>query len=372
MREHASELIGEIGREAQSIALVFNMLMLFIRLIDVQTTDSDLNSGKEFNLGGLDWANSDGHQIGQVVTSFKVVGCIPVSLKSGDVCVDLPLVESVVLGDRGGQSSGVREDLSPSLNGCDVVTHVLAGAENLRDLQGHQAELKSGLSVIVPASILDVSNASLNLLHHEVTSVVAGLNLCQVVVTGHAVNESSDEIGCIHNAEIGNGCGLNRSDSHGHQSGQVVTSLEEVACIPISLKSADVSLDLLLVESVVLGKSGRQLGWVSEDLSPSLDGCDVTIHVLAGAKRLRNLQCRQTELKSSLSVIVPATLLDVCNASINLLVHEFAALEARLDLSQVIITSHSIDETSNEVSGVRSNAVLCVDTANHSLFSFIK
>ena len=159
---------------------------------------------------------------------------------------------------------------------------------------------------------------------------------------------------------------FDRADSDGHESSKIVTSLEVQLGVPVSLQGGNVGLNLLLVESVVLGKSGRHLSRVSEDLSPGLNGSDVTVHVLAGAKRLWNLQGRQAELKSSLGIIVPAAFLDVRNAVLNLLVHEVSALEAGFDLSQVIVTGHSIDKSGNEVSGSFRDTVLCVDTANHN------
>ena len=327
---------------------------------------SVLNSGEELNLGAFDRADSDGHESSQVFTSLEEQLGVPVSLQSGNVGLDFLLVEGVVLGKSGRQLGRVSEDLGPGLDGCDVLVHVFAGVEGLWDLQGHQAEIKSSLGVIIPAALLDISDTSLNLLSHELATGVAGLDLGQMVVAGHAVDESSDEISCAHDTDVSSSCGLDGSNSDSHQSSQIVTSLEEILCIPIGLKSGDVGQDFLLVESVVLGKSGGQLGRVGEDLGPGLDGCDVTVHVLAGAQRLRDLQGRQSELKSSLGIVVPAALLDVLNAVLNLLVHELSPLEAGFDLSQVIVTGHSIDEAGNEVSGCFRDTVLCVDTANHN------
>ena len=101
---------------------------------------------------------------------------------------------------------------------------------------------------------------------------------------------------------------LNGADSECHQSGKVLTSLEVRFSVPISLKSGDIGLDLALVDGEVLGEGSRELGGISEDLSPRLNGGDVFIHVLAGVEGLRNLQSSQAELKCGLGVIVPATL----------------------------------------------------------------
>ena len=50
------------------------------------------------------------------------------------------------------------------------------------------------------------------------------------------------------------------------------------------------------MECVVLSERCRQLGWVSEDLGPGFNRCDIFVHVLAGVEGLGDLQSRQAEL----------------------------------------------------------------------------
>ena len=213
---------------------------------------------------------------------MEVLLGVPVGLHSCDISLDLLLVEKVVLGNRLTELGWVSEDLSPSIDGSNVLVHVLAGVESLWDLQNGQTKLKSGLGVFVPATFLDIGNASLNLLCHEITALEAGLNLSQVVITGHAVDETSNEVGCVFDSKVGNSrVGLDGSNSERHQSCKIITSLEELLRVPVRLHGCEVRLDLLLMEGVVLGECRRQLGWVGEDLGPGFDSCDVAIHVLA-------------------------------------------------------------------------------------------
>ena len=69
-----------------------------------------LNSSDEH---ALDGAYSERHQCGKVVTSLEVRRSVPIRLQSGDIGLDLALVEGVVLGKRGGEFGGVGEDLGP-------------------------------------------------------------------------------------------------------------------------------------------------------------------------------------------------------------------------------------------------------------------
>ena len=151
---------------------------------------------------GLDWANDEGEEIGKVGTGLEVASVGPVGLKSSDVSLDLSLVESVVLGGLLGESGWVLENGSPFLDGGDVVTHGLAGGERLRDLEGNKSEVKSSLDIVVPATGLDVLNTSLDLTSHELTTLEASLNLSEVVVTGHTVNESSNEVWDGHKRHV--------------------------------------------------------------------------------------------------------------------------------------------------------------------------
>ena len=62
-----------------------------------------------------------------------------------------------------------------------------------------------------------------------------------------------------------------------------------------------------------------------------------------------DLKCGECELEATLDVIIDATLLDVRDSEFNFLGHKISALVAFLDLIKVVVSSHSIDEPSNEV-----------------------
>jgi len=108
-----------------------------------------------------------------------------------------------VLADGCGELGGVLEDGSPLFDGRQVVSHALAGAESLGNLQDGEAELEDTLEVAVHAALLEVGDAGLNLGGHELTALEAGLDLSKVVFGGHAVDETGEEVGSGHDANVG-------------------------------------------------------------------------------------------------------------------------------------------------------------------------
>ena len=139
------------------------------------------------------------------------------------------------------------------------------------------------------------------------------------------------------------------SKSKGADFCEVLSCLEIALSVPVGFKGLNVTLDLLVVEGVVRGELFCKLFWLLEDGSPVLDGSQVVTHALAGFEGWRDLGHGETELEASLDVIIKASLLDVCNSGFNLIDHRFSALVAFLDLIKIVVSSHSIDESSNEV-----------------------
>jgi len=84
--------------------------------------------GKEHLDGNilLNWSNGEGYGISDVGSGLEVVLGRPVGLLSGNVLLDLSLVDEPVLSEGLDESSWLLEDLSPLLDGSDVVTDVLA------------------------------------------------------------------------------------------------------------------------------------------------------------------------------------------------------------------------------------------------------
>ena len=150
----------------------------------------------------LDWSDKDGGDVSKLLSRIEVLSSIPVVLKGGEVSLDGGLVGGVVEANFGGELSWILEDGSPLLEGSEVVTHILAGVEGLWDLEGSEGELKSSLDVVVDASLLDVGDAELDLLSHELASLVASLDLGEFVVSSHTEDEASDKVGDGHGSNI--------------------------------------------------------------------------------------------------------------------------------------------------------------------------
>jgi len=145
-------------------------------------------------LRALNGANCERHQVGQIFSSLKVLLAVPGSLNFGDVTLNFCLVEHEMLGDGGSEFSRIGEDLSPCFDRINIICHALTGAQSLRDLQDSKTELQCTLQIIVHASLLDISDSEFDFLGHEGATVVAGLDLCEMVVSSHSKHEASCEI----------------------------------------------------------------------------------------------------------------------------------------------------------------------------------
>ena len=64
---------------------------------------------------------------------------------------------------------------------------------------------------------------------------------------------------------------------------------------------------------------------------------------------LRNLKADLNNFDGTLSNVVPATLLEITNSCEKLLLHLMASLIAGLNLFEIILSSHALDEASNNV-----------------------
>jgi len=108
-------------------------------------------------------------------------------------------VEEPVLGNFLCDLSNVRELLGVRLESVDVVLHSFASRESIWDLLNNLSEVFDSMDEV---SGLDVGKGSLGIGNNLVTSLVAGLNLFEVVVSGEFVEESSDEVWDSHNIEL--------------------------------------------------------------------------------------------------------------------------------------------------------------------------
>ena len=78
--------------------------------------------------------------------------------------------------------------------------------QHLRELQGDEENLKYALGYIVPATILEVVYSLDEFLLHLGSilsdTLVACLNLSEVVLSGHTFNKSSDEVWNCHGGDV--------------------------------------------------------------------------------------------------------------------------------------------------------------------------
>ena len=112
-------------------------------------------------------------------------------LVSGDVGLNSLSVKGVVLGDSGGQFLWVKEDLAPFTNSGNIVSHVLACVESLRNLKNNNAEFENSLDFVVPTALCELSESKLDFGIHHLSAGVAGFDFLEVVFSGHSVDEAT-------------------------------------------------------------------------------------------------------------------------------------------------------------------------------------
>ena len=166
----------------------------------IQESSDKFWNGEDFNVfgiirGGLDWSNGLGESHGGIHTCIEVLTSSPICGLLREVILDRPSVQEPVLGERLGELFGLGENRGPALDRGDVIVHVLAGGESLGELVDDLANLSESGDV---AARLDLGYGLLHVVDDTLAAFVASLNLGQLVVTGHSVDETGHEVWYSH------------------------------------------------------------------------------------------------------------------------------------------------------------------------------
>ena len=153
---------------------------------------SEFISNLLWTLKSLDGAHEDSDEVSGVLSGGEVGLVGPVGAHGSDVGSDGLLVQHVVLGDSRGKSRGALEDLSPGLNGGDVVAHSLARSNVFLEVGDEGLDLLDGVKDVEG---LDVGEGSLKEAKEGGHALVARLHLSKVVVSHHTINEASHHLG---------------------------------------------------------------------------------------------------------------------------------------------------------------------------------
>lgn len=181
---------------------------------------------------------------------------------------------------------------------------------------------------------------------------VASFNLFKIVVSGEAVDKSGDEVWDSHGIVADHSSWVDWSDwtnCDSHQVGSDKTGSEPFFVSPVCFVSSDVSIYGISVEGVVLSDGFGELGGVQENLGPLSNSGKIVAHVLAGVKRLRNLENNDTEFENSLDFVVPAALGELGESKLDFWVHHLCASVASLDFFEVVLSGHAVHEAAEEV-----------------------
>lgn len=154
-------------------------------------------------LCSFDWTDRISCKHGRVDAALEPKLLVSIVLDLGDVSINLLFVKQVVFRDGGSQLCRISEDLSPLFDRGDVIVHALASRKSLGEDCDGETELESGLDLVISAALLKIVKGQLEEHGHLLASLVACLNLDKVVITGHTVDEASNEVWNSLSIEVG-------------------------------------------------------------------------------------------------------------------------------------------------------------------------
>jgi len=301
----------------------------------------------------FDGSDESGECVSGVGTSGEVVAGGPVSFLLVDVLLDPVLLDDPVLGNSLCENLGFVENLSPVVDGSEVIIHTGAGGHGIVESGGELGVVVNGLDKVTSGEVVD---KVLSVGDDVLTAVVASLNFLKVVVSGEAEDHTSNEVGDGEggHAEVvdtvhGGVVRLNGTNSNGGEVSSGETGHPVLLGSPVGLIGSNVGLDSVVVEGGVLGNGLGELCGVSEDGSPLLDGGEIVTHVLAAVESLGDLKHNNTELEDALDHVVPAVLGDLSESELDLIVHQVATGVAGLDFLKVVFTGHTVKESTKEL-----------------------
>ena len=288
------------------------------------------------------------------MTNQEVSTSGEVRFEGGDVHSDLLLVQQVVLGNSRDQLGLVREDRGPALDGTQVVLHVLARVQLLWHLEADKEQIKHALSDIVPATSLEVTDGSHELLVHLGCARVASLKLGQVVLGCHTVDEASQDVvdhahvDVLRVAVVGerDELGWGGSDQSHSDISDVLSCIEILGGRPVSLLLLDLTLNCLAILKVIEGKGLTERLWVLEDRSPLFNTSQVVLDGQAWLEVLLHVENKLLEVQESLEKV---NLLKISDEALNVRLKLGSALVACLNLCKFQVTRETVDKTSDEV-----------------------
>ena len=141
------------------------------------------------------------------------------------------------------------EDFSPLLNGSNVSIHAFT---SLDSIWKHPDDLTNIFNPCDKPHMFEVIENMFNLFEQGICAVEAVLELIQMVVSGQAVNESSDKVrDCIHRWKVNMGVRVHVVDwsqKIDQGSCSVIASIEEISSVPVLLFHMNSLLDFRSME----------------------------------------------------------------------------------------------------------------------------
>merc|ERR1719225_1012320 len=269
---------------------------------------------------GLNGSDQGCDEIGSLDPGVEVLVGGPVGLDRCDVASDSLLVEKEVLGGVGDEGLRRGEDSGPLLDGGEVVVHssVHARSHVGLEVEDKLLELLDGGEDVEGLEVLE---RGIKVGPERGDARVAGLNLFEMVVANHAVDETSSEVWEHHDVKSDNllGGNLDGANGDGEQVSGGLASLVVFCTAPVNLDGVDVAHDLGFVEDHMLGNGRDQV---------SLEGSDGGLNILGSLEPVASLDSLDDSL-------------DISDGSLTI-------GEAGGDLGEMVVANHAFEKATNE------------------------
>lgn len=288
----------------------------------------------------IDGSNSNSHQVCGVSARVKVSLIGEVILQSGNVSLDSLVVESHIFGDRSLKLCLISEDVTPFLDGFNILRYSFAISELSRDLGYDILQSSNATGYGNSATLLEVIDCSNDLRFHIVSTIPAMLHILEVIDTGELVKEASCKLG-------NHRCGQPRCEELGQEVCSVGTRVEIFFSKPVRFDFAEVMVDLEMIENEVLTDSLKQVARFLPYLSPFFNLLNVVIEIRAAGGQSRGYHGRKVTkiLKCMDDLNIGEVIVDF----FSFFYHFIACLEALLEFFKMVVTSEAEHETSNVV-----------------------
>jgi hypothetical protein len=305
------------------------------------------------SLDSLDLSKQVSEDNSNIVSGVVEVSSSEVSVGGFSLSHDFSVVGQSVGDNDLGVGLGISELGRPVLDLSNVFGDLLAVSESRWNLLGESQSGLGGINVASNISFLDISKDLGNLTLDNGLVLHAFLDVWEIVVSNHTVDESSKELLGVDDGDWDSGLHvlLNWSEGVDEHLGHVFSSLEVVAAVVVALEGRDVRLDSSEVGENVLedlfggGLDVLELGEVS------LNSVDVVRDVLAVGEGSWEFSGNLHTFLDSSNDGLDGSLFEVTDGGVDVIDEGLVVLHALLEFWEVVLSNKTVHKSSNELDG---------------------